>query len=704
MKDGSLLIPLQKLNIIALLMTNVAVPTARLLYQIIERMVYQKENAMNLMFHALVVLLQCSIIALHLSGWVRLKTLGIFSSQVACFAFLTLGNFVEPHLNSLWSLASFCITYFVQANLIESITFRQLCYAKPLSEVIVFGLASGTLQMKSINEGLCIIVVLVFGSFGIYSTSTIEELREKALNAFKEAEQQLSLIISNIPVGLFVLNKNGKVMLANDTCLYKLEITEASEIVGRLENIKCKNGAIFQGESLTEALFDYIESNMTEVVNFGQTLHNDRNFVWSGQKVNWKSQTAVVVVIKDISDVLKLERAQVESHFKNILLRSVSHELKTPTNGIIHSVQAVAQEESLSPFAREKLAIAEVSCKHLMFLISDLLDYSQLISAQFSLKLANFDLRVVLSECVELIQLIADKKKIRLVKHFDPRLPEEVTTDQSRLNQVLLNLLSNAVKFTKKRGKIEVRAELTEDNQMKVSVKDNGVGIAQVDMDKLFKAFACLEASESINLQGTGLGLHISNMLALQLGGIPIEVKSKIGAGSSFTFKVKINKGEPMPLYTYTLTSYSVEDFAEAQPIYNFKLKSKKAPWVLVVDDSPFNRSIIVDILASDGIACAEASNGKEAYERVIQRAKTHKPFKVIVMDFEMPEMNGPTACKAIFATLRELVLSEPVVIAHTAYSSSEDIALCSEAGMIGFLPKPSSRETVVSTVCKYLI
>jgi len=498
--------------------------------------------------------------------------------------------------------------------------------------------------------------------------------------------------------------------LTNRACLDYLGCNDSSKLISKICEFSYKQGTAQypDSKSLGADIFHYIRSMSHDLADFGQVHNNDKAFHWLGQKTTWNSKPAVVFVIKDITDVLNLERTQVESRFKNVLLRSVSHELKTPTNGILHSVQAILRERDVSPFAKEKLEIAEVSSKHLLLLIGDLLDFSQLLSSKFSLSLSNFNIRKLLSECVELMRLIADKKKLRLVKHFDPLLPETIYSDSNRLSQVMLNLLSNAVKFTPKRGKIEVRALLTDSMQMEISVTDNGIGISPENFSKLYHSFGRIENSILINPQGTGLGLHISNMLAKQLGEKPISLKSKPSEGSCFSFIVnignKVNRYQCQLSETSTGEYDGLDEISSAQKVYSFKLRSRRLPPVLVVDDSPFNRCIITDILALANIECAEASTGKEAFEYVVRRAHSDKPVKVVVMDFEMPEMNGPTACIAIHKHLQELGLQLPKVIAHTAYSSDEDIRICREAGMIDYLAKPSPREVILSTIGKHLL
>jgi CheY-like chemotaxis protein len=303
-----------------------------------------------------------------------------------------------------------------------------------------------------------------------------------------------------------------------------------------------------------------------------------------------------------------------------------------------------------------------------------------------------------------LISLTADLKKIKLLKHFDPLLPEVAVSDPNRLSQVLLNLLSNAVKFTPALGSIDVKAELTEEGQLEVSVTDSGIGIAPEDISRLFSSFGRLASSASMNPQGVGLGLHISNMLAHQLGSSPISVQSQVNQGSCFSFKVHISDDPSRVEMTYSETSYfAEEDLNAIHNIYVFEPWKSAYPPVLVVDDSEINRMVLVDILALIKVECAEAESGEKAVDYIVKRAQAGKSLRVVVMDYEMPGMNGPTACRTVFARLRELELPLPSIIAHTAYTAERDIRMCREAGMVDFLPKPSSSDLVCSMISKYL-
>jgi signal transduction histidine kinase/ActR/RegA family two-component response regulator len=696
---------LQRGIILSLMTLNACVPSIRLLIMFIELALSLSVDPGNLIFHVLIVPFQFSVVCLYLKGLVPLKVLGVLCSEITCIVFLILGNFVEPQLNQIWIIGSLYIAFFIQANLIESPVLKFLCYAKPLVGVLVCGLMSGTLSLKSPNEAMVVLSNLSFGVIGVYSFLASEEIKRELIAKLRETKQQLASIIAVVPAGIFVLTAQDELVIPNDACLSLLDCSDAAQAYAKLVEVQYKQGTRHYSEadqSLVQDLQHYIQSPSTRLADFGQSELASKTLQWLGQKTTWNSQLAVVVVIKDVTDVIQLERTKVESQFRNMMLRSVSHELKTPTNSILHSVQAVILGEDVPPWVKQRLQIAELSCRHLLFIISDLLDFSQLVSARFRLALANFEVRSTLDSCLELMKLIAERKTLRLSMRIDPLLPDIACSDSGRLCQVMLNLLSNAVKFTPRRGQINVLAVLNDQGLMEISVQDTGIGIAPENFDRLLHVFSRHEDTTTINPQGVGLGLHISNMLAVKLGGAPISVTSQLNVGTCFTFKVKMHNFAVEP-YELSESRYEDDDLVHAQEVNFTEVKSDLEAQVIVVDDSSFNRLVVVGILATLSINCAEAESGQEAIDFVLRRAQVHAPVQVVVMDFEMPEMDGPTACRRMLAQLSELGLPTPKVIAHTAYTSEEDRRRCFDAGMIDFLQKPSSRDRILSAVMAHL-
>jgi CheY-like chemotaxis protein len=292
------------------------------------------------------------------------------------------------------------------------------------------------------------------------------------------------------------------------------------------------------------------------------------------------------------------------------------------------------------------------------------------------------------------------------VKSIDPLLPDTAYSDSKRLGQVLVNLLSCAIKFTQSGGKIQLFAFLNDAGFMEISVTDNGMGIPAEYLD-IFNVEGRSSANSAMNPQGTGLGLHIANILANMLGGQNIQCVSSPGQGSTFTFLVDIYETDR---FATVLIENPSEDFIEQEDEakQNFEVPlfcshTKDLPQILVVDDSPFNRMVVIDFLKTVGLQCLEVESGRDCIDLVKSRAATELPIKLIIMDFEMPEMDGPTATRLLIQMLRDQRQTVPKIVAHTAYVSDNDQLICRDAGMIDFIPKPTTRAIFLQIVQQHL-
>lgn len=700
-----------KVICLTLMSINVFMPFMRLVFMLVDFCVGNPVDTVNFIFLMIAAVLTQGFTLMYIKGLVSDTAAINVTIEIAGLAFLVLGFVTEPHMMLVWVLGYTYMLFLIQApNLQNHSTYRFIVYLKPVVFVCIFGFCFGRLVLTSHNDVFAMFSIVSFGYIAslVHNAEIIR--RKNLMDSLCETKNQLDAIISAVPTGIVVITSEGNAVKANANALKAFDCKNGADIVRMLKNTTYKPGTHLYklaDSNPIDDIVDYIHSSQETLSTFGQVEVSELTLSIIGNKTSWHKKPAVVIVLKDVTDVIKLERTQNESQFKNVMLRSVSHELKTPTNGILHSVQGVASADDVPEWAKHKLKIAEVSCQHLLMLIYDLLDYSQLIAGKFRLQKTLFNLRQTIFECVELLHLVAEKKKIRLVTKIDPLLPEDVFTDSNRISQVLMNFLSNSIKFTPRGGRIEIKAVLNDQNQMEMSVTDSGVGISPQNIDKLFEAFSLDNSTASINPQGVGLGLHISNMLAIQLGDSPISVVSNQGVGSCFTVVVSIFKVKPAnPIFSdlNMMTCQLTDSFIETNKVYQFLVTEVVHPPVLVVDDSPFNRSVIVDILKLFSIECAEAENGVEAIEMVLQRAQKSKPFSVVLMDFEMPLMNGPTACRNLLFMLKERNLPLPSIIAHTAYSSEDDEMICREAGMIDFLPKPASRDMILAKVRQYLL
>jgi signal transduction histidine kinase/CheY-like chemotaxis protein len=445
----------------------------------------------------------------------------------------------------------------------------------------------------------------------------------------------------------------------------------------------------------------------------GTTLVNGRYLEWKGSRSTWDQEDVCILTVRDSTNwILMQEQTKRESASKTALLRSVSHELRTPLNAVINLVRGIMEEELLSPKSAEDLLLVS-SCSHfLVSMINDLLDYSKLIAGKFALAKSWFPLRGTIEQSVKLFAPQCKAKGVDLHLNIDTLLPEAILSDSNRFKQVLLNLISNAVKFTTK-GHIRVIALNAASNKLRIDVIDTGIGIAKVKQGRLFQLFGKLEGNEEINPQGSGLGLNIANALANELGGRQIELQSEENEGSTFSFFTDMREEatQTSPFFRCNklfeipkeICSYII--VPKLMKSENCCARQQPAPDILLVDDAEFNRLVLRRMLKSLGLNADEAVNGRHALIKIRKAySEFNLQYKLVLMDLEMPEMDGLTAVREIQGLVARGDLPvAPIFVACSAYSAREDKDLCFRAGMSAYLEKPISKENLSSTISSFL-
>ena len=450
----------------------------------------------------------------------------------------------------------------------------------------------------------------------------------------------------------------------------------------------------FKDERLLCDFFNDISFNSNQSSeSLGITKINGSLYEWTISIIEWNDNSCFIIVIKDVTSVLKLERIASENKAKSTLIRSVSHELRTPVYGILLLVESLIQDANAN--CKEKLLNIKTCAELLKFQISDILDYSDIVSNTFKLTKSFCGLAKSIKECVDLIAFQAKTKGIEIKTKIDEMIPKEFFTDSYRIQKTILNLLTNALKYTNK-GSIELCVVNT-GNSINIRVKDTGIGIPKERLNQIFDMFG-----DRINGM-SGLGLHISNSILKYLG-TSLTVSSKEGKGSVFSFDLDID--ESIPNYEFSneidIPSESNNNLAMPQLLLN--IFDKQEPKVLIVDDNDFNRMLLGNILTKNEIQYIEAINGKIAIKAILKYDKKRTPIKCIIMDCNMPIMDGWEATKIINQRFAEGILRFlPVIVAHTAYSSADDIQKCYDSGMISYILKPSSQDKILAMILKYL-
>ena len=397
-------------------------------------------------------------------------------------------------------------------------------------------------------------------------------------------------------------------------------------------------------------------------------------------------------------DITELKRTNLELlHAKEVaekslkvkerFLANMSHEIRTPMNGVIGMVDLL----SSTPLDEEQEHYVEViskSSRTLLNILNDILDLSKIEAGKMRLRKSPVRLRSVIDKLYALFSQQAISQEINFNYTIASDLPEFVMVDETRLLQILSNLTSNALKFTEQGGGVDIQLSSAGKegftHLIKVEVIDTGIGIAEAQLEKLFSSFSQVDNSLTKAYGGTGLGLVISKELCRLMNG-EVGVESEPGIGSNFWFTFEAEEA---------LASEFVEQEKEESSLLEGQY-FQEGPLVLLVDDNDINRQVASTILLKAGCQVDVAKNGYEAIEKVKNR-----PYQMVFMDIQMPEMDGITAT----AEIKKLDLANsPVIIAMTAYSMQDERKNILEAGLDDYLAKPIKANNLIRKVQQYV-
>ena len=364
--------------------------------------------------------------------------------------------------------------------------------------------------------------------------------------------------------------------------------------------------------------------------------------------------------------------AEQASRAKSSFLATMSHEIRTPMSGVLGIARLLARDSSLNTQQRERVETLHHSGQALLEILDDVLDYSKIEAGRLDIQPIRFDLHLLLDEVVALFSARAQEKALDLVLERQPEVPRWVLGDGSRIRQVLLNLVGNAVKFTE-RGSVRVVAiQRSSKRNVVIKVIDTGIGIEEDLQWQLFQPFHQLESSNHRRHGGTGLGLAISHHLVLAMKG-HLRVDGRPGEGTTFSLELPLPKVE-------------APESAQTDPGADGPPANGRSLAILVAEDNPINQMIIVDMLAELGYEDVTlAENGI-----AVLKAVETKTFDLILMDLQMPELDGLEASRLL---IEKLGSQRPRLVALTAHAIDGTEASCREAGMDDFLTKPVSFE-----------
>jgi signal transduction histidine kinase/ActR/RegA family two-component response regulator len=491
----------------------------------------------------------------------------------------------------------------------------------------------------------------------------------------REAERdvhRVARLAEDAPNPIVEFDEAGSMLYAN-TAMVEL-LNRGTSIQGRVE-------AVFP-PNLPEVLKHCLESQQPAV----RMEHHAEDCVlaWSFFPLGELKQVRAygTDITADVELRRAKEAAEESSRAKAIFLATMSHELRTPMNGVLGCTQLL-QDTSLTDPQRQLLETMHRSSESLLALVNDILDFSKIEAGKMSLEVADVELRSLVADVVTLTSEAAKKKGLTVHVQLAPDIPAELRGDPVRLRQILFNLVGNAIKFTEQGG-IYVSAKTVPYNHddsdaviLQWTVKDSGIGMTADQQARLFGAYSQAEASTARRYGGTGLGLMICRQLVDLMGGA-IAVESMPGKGSAFSYTTSLLPG------IQRATSAQVVKPSIAS------IPDRAAPLrILVVDDNEINQVVACKFLQKLGWQVEVARNGREAVDSI-----AHAAYDAVLMDCEMPEMNGYEATQEIRRQEQTSTRHLPI-IALTGHASSEDEQKCRQAGMDDVVTKPITLPTL---------
>ena len=526
----------------------------------------------------------------------------------------------------------------------------------------------------------------------------------KTMRPQKNMPNEVRSTLDILGGGLMVLNKSGKIVIANEAfaltcgCNVKDVVGKNPEKVFKWLNADgtpLKDAPWKQAAKTGERIYEDV---VRMIVTDDEGKEDTLTFKVNCAPVQSQSSTGNGVLVS-LANVTELERSKLAAESANSaksdFLANMSHEIRTPMNAILGFTDWLQRGMAQSPEEQQEyLSTIHSSGSHLLRLINDILDLSKIEAGKLEIDRIDQNPYEVINDVASILSVRAQDKGIELITEFENDLPVSVLTDDVRLRQVLTNLTGNAIKFTSD-GHVKISARYIEnpigEDQLEVRISDTGIGMTPEQVVKIFDPFVQADNSVTRKFGGTGLGLSISKRIVESLGG-EISVSSEIGTGTELSFMINI--GDCKSTDRISAADYLKENEASKNKAKQQNLTDLNGGTILLVDDGSANRKLINLILTKAGCTVTEAVNGQIGSDLALEYK-----FDLILMDMQMPVMDGYEATRR----LRKNGYSNPIM-ALTANAMTSDRALCEDAGCDDFLAKPVDIDELLQTVSKYII
>ena len=578
-----------------------------------------------------------------------------------------------------------------------------LCGWIAVQFVAVTGLTLVVGRVTTANILYCVTAGVLYGAMcmaGWARLGVMQKLRA-GRDALEDQGALLRSIIDTIPDYIFVKDVDGRAVLRNLANARAFGFEDPDALVGLTEEEALPDSDLAARYHLDDMR---VISSGEPLVDIEEPMLVDGDPRWLlTTKVPLRSAHGKVVGLvgtaRDITDqkaaeaelIAAKEAAEAATRAKSEFLANMSHEIRTPMNGVI-GMTSLLMDTPLDDEQRDFVKTIRGSGDALLAIINDILDFSKIEAGMLDLEHEPFDVREAVEGAVRIVSPRVAADRVELVAAVDDGVPETVLGDVTRVRQVLLNLLSNAAKFTSEGSiRITVGATALDGGQCELvfAVEDTGIGIPADKLDAVFGSFSQADASTTRRYGGTGLGLAICQRLVSMMGG-KLSVVSEVGAGSTFAFTV-LTRATAQPPTDPPPTAWVARPRQPEPDVSGPPLR------ILLAEDNVVNQKVATRMLDRLGHRADVVSNGADAVEAVRAQATVREAYDVVLMDVQMPEVDGLEATRQI----RQLAIPQPHIIALTANAMEGDRERCLAAGADDYVTKPVSIDSLRAALAR---